>query len=268
MAAYESAATGKRIGHPVVAASKFNNLIDAYAVISRTLGNQLVDELYVSPSKVHVVRLGIDVQRFAAARRPRLTGDRCEVLWLGRLSREKDPDQVLSIAAAWKSRHGSHGLHFTLAGGGDPSSGDLELRLRKRLDREVLHDLVDMPGAVTDTVAAYARADCLLMTSRSEGIPLVIYEASAAELPIVTPTANTAIEEVLTSADAWLIERQDDPGAYVRAFEQILANPEEARTRAARANARCGEHDIRTYAREMLDVLLPDVANRQRRCVS
>jgi glycosyltransferase involved in cell wall biosynthesis len=260
--------TGERIGHPVVAATRFNNLIDAYAVISRSLGDQLVEDLYVSPSKVNVVRLGIDVQRFAQARRPRLARDRCEVLWMGRLSGEKDPDMVLNIAAVWKAKHGTATLHFTLAGGSDPASGDLESRLRARLDREALHDMVEMVGPVTDPVSAYAGADCLLMTSRSEGIPVVIYEACAAELPVVTPTANTAIEEVLPSADAWFVDRQDDPEAYVRAFEQILANPDEARARAKRASARSGEHDVQTYARAMLDLLAPGGMSNQVRCAS
>ncbi|HZS41045.1 MAG TPA: glycosyltransferase, partial [Polyangia bacterium] len=107
--------SGAESGHPAYAASRVNNLIDAYANVSRQLCDDLRARYYVSPSKLHPIYLGIRTELFLDARRPRFVpGRRPIVLWLGRLADQKDPFTALAVARLWRDRHGTERLHFQL----------------------------------------------------------------------------------------------------------------------------------------------------------
>ena len=242
--------TGARDGYPIYVSQRYDHYIDAYTVISRALGKTMVDELGIRPEKIHAIHLGIDRARFEACRRPRfVAGKPATVLWLGRLTSQKEPAVVLQVGAAWRARHGEKTLNFVVAGGGDL---DDEIR---RLHRELdLGRLVMLMGAVADPRPLYEQADCLLLTSRFEGIPVVIFEAMAAELAVITPTENTAITEVLDSRVARFVNPWSSVEGYVVALEQLLSNAQEARSVASAIHKRADEFSRERYAKEMAEV--------------
>jgi glycosyltransferase involved in cell wall biosynthesis len=245
-------ATGALAGWPVYATSRYNNLIDEYAVISRFVADRLTDQQYVSPTKIRVVHLGIDSARFAAARRERLGGAPARVLWIGRLAHEKDPLMAVRVAAAWKAKHGPDQLRLTIAGG-----GPLEDEVRALVRSLRVEDMVELAGPVDDPVPLYRAADAVFLTSRYEGIPVVVYEAMAAGLPVVTVHEKTSIAEVLPRERAWFVDRRDDPAAYVEQLEALLEDPGRARAITERNAAESARFDVTRYAREMVEVLFP-----------
>ncbi|MGH3786421.1 MAG: glycosyltransferase family 4 protein [Pseudonocardiaceae bacterium] len=169
------------IGHSVYAATRFDDLIDGYAVISRFVGDQLVKRFGVSANKVRVMYCGIDLNRFWRTRQKRFSpGRSARVLWLGRLSWEKDPVMAVRVARTWKESHGSQGVEFHIVG-----SGELHDEVAQRIHAEELNNIVVLSPAADDPVSFYEWADCLMVTSRYEGIPLVIYQAMAARLPVL-----------------------------------------------------------------------------------
>ncbi len=246
--------TGKRIGWPIYAASRYNNLLDGYAVTSRTLLDTLVAHYYVSPTKLHLIPLGADVARFTPARRTRLVaGERPTLLWLGRLSPEKNPRTALEVAKLWRERHPDAPLKLEVAGG-----GALAGELARYVAEHRLHDSVTLLGEISDAPARMRAADCLLITSLSEGIPVVLYEASAADLPFLTPTKNTSIKDDFSDEQAWFIDDATDAAEYVRVLEKLLASPDEARRRSARNWERRDEFDKSRYVERMHRLIFPE----------
>ncbi|MFP2907726.1 glycosyltransferase family 4 protein [Pyxidicoccus sp. 3LFB2] len=246
--------TGELFGVCAFSASKYNNLIDGYATICQETADRLVQHFYVSPSKVRIVMLGVDTARFGAAHRPRFVpGVRPRVLWLGRLAPEKNPLMCLQIARLWKQRHGSARLGFHITG-----SGSEEAALHAYVREHGLHDVVTLESAVDDPVPQYQQADCLLLTSLYEGIPVVIYEAMAAGLPVVASVKNTSIPDVLSPKEAWLLADPSGPEDYVAALEELLAKPAEVHTRSERMREASARYDRLRYARETLEMLFPE----------
>ncbi|MCE9668507.1 glycosyltransferase [Myxococcus stipitatus] len=246
--------TGEWFGHCPYSATRYDAFIDAYASISRETATRFTEEVFVSPTKVRLVPLGVDTERFGAAHRERFApGERPRVLWLGRLAEEKDPLMCLRVARLWKERHGADKLGFHLVG-----SGPEEPALRAFIAEHRLSDVVTLQAAVNDPVPQYRAADCLMMTSRYEGIPLVIYEAMAAGLPVVASIANTSIPDVLPAELSWHIHQQSEAADYVAALEQMLADPELARARAERMRQASTYYGRERYARETLELLFPE----------
>jgi glycosyltransferase involved in cell wall biosynthesis len=99
-------------------------------------------------------------------------------------------------------------------------------------------------------------ADMLMMTSLSEGVPLVLFEALAAELPFMTPTRNTAIQDFFSSEHGYFIEEATNAVEYVEVLEHVLDNPAEARAKAARNRERENELDVSRFVERVHQLLL------------
>jgi glycosyltransferase involved in cell wall biosynthesis/predicted metal-dependent phosphoesterase TrpH len=119
---------------------------------------------------------GVDVARFSPDRRRQdASGDRVNVLYAGRLTREKGADLLADAFLAARERDPR--LHLQLAGGGTE-----ECVLRERVGDHATF-LGWLEGdALAD---AYANADLFLFASRTDTFGQVLLEAQASGLPVV-----------------------------------------------------------------------------------
>jgi glycosyltransferase involved in cell wall biosynthesis len=76
-----------------------------------------------------------------------------------------------------------------------------------------------------------AEADLWLYTSAWDGVPSLLLEVAMTGVPIVG-TRVGGTEEVLVDDGAWPLELEEGPEAYVRAIQEVLADPDAARKRA------------------------------------
>jgi glycosyltransferase involved in cell wall biosynthesis len=155
--------------------------------------------------------------------------------WVGRLSPEKGPD--VALAALAELRDPRVRLHMIGAG---RLQVELE-RLERRLD---LTDRIRWHGAIQNAGALIAAFELFLLSSRSEGTPMVLFEAMAAGTPIVA-TSVGGVPDVLSAREAWLVPKED-PDALARMIREALTNREERGLRAKCA----GERLFREFAVE------------------
>src|SRR3569833_1599180 len=112
--------SGERVGWAVDAPDRYDRFLDGYAATSRILAEAMVRDYHGSPEKMRVIPLSTEVERFAPARRTRFVpGETPTVLWLGRLSPEKNPLTALDVAHLWRARHPTQPIRMIIAGGGD-----------------------------------------------------------------------------------------------------------------------------------------------------
>jgi glycosyltransferase involved in cell wall biosynthesis len=151
------------------------------AAADATLG-----DLGVDPERIGRWDRGVDISRFSPAKRDpsRFPADRVNVLYAGRLTREKGVDLLADAFLSARARDPR--LHLVLAGGGPE-----EKRLRARLGRGATF-LGWLGGE--ELAVAYASADLFLFCSQTDTFGQVVLEAQASGLPVVAAAAGGPAE--------------------------------------------------------------------------
>ena len=144
--------------------------------------------------------------------------------FVGRLESVKGPDIFIQVAARCRIDAG-----FVLVGAGSQLP-----ELSARVSTTGLMNRVAFLGEVPDAAPYIRQFDVLALPSRHEGLPLVLLEAAACEVPVVAFDVG-GVHEVLQrgSPGARLIP-PSDPDAFGRAVEEFLRDPQRARTEATR----------------------------------
>jgi glycosyltransferase involved in cell wall biosynthesis len=140
------------------------------------------------------------------------------VLSVGRLVLQKNHALALRAIAAVPN------VAYAVIGDG-PLRGELE-DLARSLG---IADRVRFVGAREDARALIATADVLLLSSRWEGLPLVVLEALAAETPVVA-TAVRGVNELLADRDTASLVAPGDATGLAIALQGVLTD-EAARQR-------------------------------------
>jgi len=181
----------------------------------------------VDAEKVVVARLGVDgFERENGPVRRAKTGDSFAILAVGRLHAVKDHAFLVRACA----RLQDHGVHFECSIAGDgPERRNLERLIRECWLGERVRLLGHVPRDQMDSY--YDRADVVVLTSRSEGIPLVLMEAMARGQIVLAP-AITGIPELATAGKTGFLYESgslDDFVArllFVRSLLQARQHPD------------------------------------------
>ncbi|MGH7655245.1 MAG: glycosyltransferase [Gemmatimonadaceae bacterium] len=149
--------------------------------------------------------------------------------WVGRLSREKGADVMVRALA-----NISPDIGLVMIGAG-PERKPLE-QLAKELN---VASRITWAGQVHGAGQFMAAFDAFALSSRTEGTPMVLFEAMAARVPIVA-TAVGGVPDVVTAAEAILV-KSDSPEELAAAVGQLFSAAPAAATRVAAARARLDE---------------------------
>lgn len=204
---------------------------DAVVAVSRTLLEDLADS-GVPRARLCYVQNGWygpepPLDQDAACRALSLTADGFRVGWVGRLSAEKGPDILVEALP----QLGDAPVKVSFVGAG-PLQSALEDRATalQVAHRIQWHGLVPGAGRLLRAFGAFA------LTSRTEGTPMALLEAMAAEMPIIA-TGVGGVPDVVSANEALLVP-PDDPHAVAKAIREVFQNPAAARRRARAARER------------------------------
>ena len=199
--------------------------------------------------KIRVVHCGIDLTRFPAFGDRRRPSDRLRVLNVGRLVEVKG--HGLLIDALGRLVAGGVDAELTIVGDG-PLRAELDARVRDR----GLSDRVRFAGRIgqDDILSFYERADVFALTSLAEGIPVVLMEAMATELPVVAPAIN-GIPELVEDGEHGLLVAAGDVDRFAEALFALATDPARRAGigRAARQRV-ATEFSLEGSARELVDL--------------
>jgi glycosyltransferase involved in cell wall biosynthesis len=195
--------------------------------------------------KVVLVPNGVDTRRFSPA--AEATRARSTVLYVGRLSSEKDLGTLLDAAGKLLARFA---LDVTMIGEG-PERAALEARARA----------LGVPLTVTPFVdhrelpRFYTAAAVFVLPSLTEGHPKVLLEAMSCGLPCVASNVGGS-RAILTDGVTGLLFEPGDVGGLASRLEQILVQRDLARRLGDGARAAVVErYDLARLVAGEIDLL-------------
>ncbi len=168
-------------------------------------------------AKFDVCRLGVDPQRFIPILETRQTGT-CNLLCVGRLTAAKGQAILLESVAQLQNQ----GLSVTLTLVG---MGPDEQSLRQHAECLGISRQVNFTGAVDQDhiLDYYKAADIFVLPSFAEGLPVVLMEAMAMEIPCIT-TAITGIPELIRNGQEGLLVAASDSEGLTLAIKLLVEN--------------------------------------------
>ncbi len=167
---------------------------------------------------------GTSASRAEARERLGLAAGDFVIGWVGRVTREKALDLLLTALPRLQS-----GVTLAVLGDG---------RERPMLEAAAgaASGTVVWCGEVPEAGRWFQAFDLLVLSSRTEGTPMVLFEAMAAGIPIVATNVG-GVPDVLDDACAWLVP-PEDPAALATAIDAARGDPAERTRRSARAAER------------------------------
>jgi len=165
-------------------------------------------------SKFHIVHCGVDPEVF----RPVERQDNIvpEILCVGHLTSAKGQHILLDAARIVKKKGYRFRLTFIGAGEDRPS---LEYQVRELHLEEEVH----FTGALGQNrvMDYYRRSDLFVLPSFAEGVPVVLMEAMAQEIPAIS-TRITGIPELIEHEKAGLLVTPGNSGELAEAIVRVL----------------------------------------------
>jgi glycosyltransferase involved in cell wall biosynthesis len=207
---------------------------ESVVAVSRPLAGKL-QRRGVSPQSLQVIPNGFDASSAPLARPEAramlgLPSVGTVLGWVGRLSREKGLDVMLEALARLENQS----LILSVLG-----TGAEREHLEEQAKNLGLSGRVQWHNLVPEAGRLYRAFDTFVMSSRTEGTPISLFEAMAADVPVVA-TAVGGVPDVLRDSEGWLVS-PEDPTALAAAIDRVLSDPAEARRRAGRAAERVRE---------------------------
>lgn len=194
-------------------------------------------ELGCPAEKVVVHHMGVDCGRFAPQLKQRRADEPLRLLSVGRLTEKKGIEYAIRAVA--KLRDTGIPFTYTHLGG-----GDLQAMLEQLVRELDVSDIVHLCGPRTQDEVATAlhEADVFVAPSvtaadgDAEGIPVVLMEAMAAGLPVVS-TRHAAIPELVEDQRSGLLVDERDADALADCLHTLLRDDDTRRRMGARGRA-------------------------------
>ena len=198
----------------------------------------------IEPRKILVTRLGVNVPKKGI---PRPASHHAQtapfrILAVGRLHPVKDHAFLIQACAQLRSRGVS--LQCEIAGEG-PERHHLESQIRKNGLEGQVKLLGHTPREHMDLL--YGRADVVVLTSRSEGIPLVLMEAMARGKLVLAP-GITGIPELVIAGKTGFLYQPGSIEDFVRQLLAISLRSVESPLLAPTTREKWGSQTDRTYS--------------------
>ena len=180
----------------------------------------------VPESRLVTIENGVEIPenlpgRDAARRTLGLAPETPVVVTVGRLARQKGPENFLQAAASVIRE--VPGVTFLVVG-----DGPLRAPLQALAERLGLADRVQFLGFRNDVALILRAADIFALFSRWEGLPLTILEAMAAERPVVATAVDGNVEAVQHGLTG-LISPAEDIGQFATNLTTLVREPDRAR---------------------------------------
>ncbi len=194
-------------------------------VVSHDLKKYFVRNLNIASSSVKVVLNGVDIKRFNPERKNSILRSMLPedftgkiLMHVGRMAEAKDHKTLLGAMKQIVQK--GHDVFLFLVG-----DGELRAAIEQQISDLGLNQNVNILGMRSDVDQLLLGADVFVMSSKREGLPMVLMEAMSCGLPVVSTDVG-GISEIVKDQESGLLVEPDKPDSLAKAIKRILSRPE------------------------------------------
>jgi glycosyltransferase involved in cell wall biosynthesis len=207
--------------------------LDGTIVPSPALADKLLSEGGEQASKVSVIPHGVRMEApapaaFDGSGLPEAFRGKFLVSFFGRLAIEKAPADFVEIARLLREYSD---IRFLMTGDGSERPA-----VMASIDRYQLADRIHAPGFVDNVQTLMALSDVVVLPSRLDGMPLVIFEAQVYGKPVVA-SAVGSIPHVIEDGKSGVLCRPGDVHGFADRILKLWRSPDWRRSIAEEGRA-------------------------------
>lgn len=218
--------------------------IDKIITVNQLI-NKVISPQVMQSNKVRTVLNGVRVDAVPTEASVRFK--KKEIIFLGRISEEKNPMQFVNLAKQALEKHSD--WNFKVIG-----DGPMLKQMKDKARALGIESKIVFLGAKDNGAAELASASCFVITSYTEGLPVTLLEAMTLGLPVVSSNVG-GISEVLKNGESgYLVDQPDDTVKYVEALEKIFALPEAYKEISAKAKRISAYFTAENMASKVLEI--------------
>lgn len=233
-------------------------LADRITAVSEQVGTFAREGIGIPSDQVVVIPNGIDIDRCRSALSPDqaraklgLPPDQPVVGTVGTLRPVKGTDVLLRAFA--RLQESGPEAHLLVVGDGPEWD-----TLQALADELGIRDAITFTGNRSDIADLLAAMDLFVLSSHWEGLPIAALEAMAAGLPVVA-TAVGGTPGVVLDGKTGLLVPPSDPPALAGALQQLLSDPQQARTMGQAGRRRVEEQYTQQRMVERMEALYQEL---------
>jgi glycosyltransferase involved in cell wall biosynthesis len=197
--------------------------LDAVTVLTEQDREDWIAALGGTPLRLERIPNGIPRWPFPPAEL-----DQKVIIAAGRFGHQKGFDLLIDAFATVSAKHPDWQLD--IFGGGDWRD-----QLNRQIESLGLIGRVRLPGITKQLDKEFLRASMYVLSSRKEGLPMVLLEAMTAGLPPVAFDCPTGPREVISSGKDGLLIPAEDTAALAAGICELIENPQLRRAMGAAA---------------------------------
>jgi glycosyltransferase involved in cell wall biosynthesis len=225
----------KRVGSALRKTDPLHRLtyarVDRVLAISSVIHRNVLATTPMDPERVELLFDAVDTQRFSPSsvadregvrRTLGLSPAETVIGCVGRLSPGKGHEELLEAAGLLAAQ----GLQFRLVIAGEPSYGEKEYgdRIRARATHLGLDGIALFTGFRRDVPEIMSALDVFAFPSHAEAFGVVLIEAMAMELPVVSTNCD-GVMDIMVDGVTGIMVPPKDPRALAAGLERMLKDP-------------------------------------------
>lgn len=202
---------GMEAGYPIAYLPHCIDHLDGVVSENRAYLDKLVERYAYDPEKLYVTYQPAPVAKPERGRSEIQNDGRLNILWAGRLDRQKRPDILIDIAKQCENLP----FRFHVFGSAIIDTDIYRKSFEKLKNLEYRGPFNGLPSL------AVGEYDLYLYTSQWDGLPNILMEAMSVGLPIVASDVGGISELVIHEKTGFLVDPFDDTEKYVACLRRI-----------------------------------------------
>ena len=236
----------------------YNKLCKNIVCLTDGMKKDLVECFKIDSDKITVINNPIDIctirkkaaENFDKEKRAAFT-----FLSVGRLIPVKDYDTLIEAYAILKDKIS---FHAWIVG-----KGDLKDYLQDKINDFDLQDNVELLGFDLNPYKYYIHSDIFVLSSKSEGFGLVLLEAMALDVPIVSTACDSGPKKVIEDGKNGKLVEVGNSVQMADAIYNLCLDEHTRETYKVNGMRTAQQYDLGKIAEQYLDVILE---NHRRKC--